>query len=84
MVVDSQQKSVTIIIVFRAGTKHGPSFNFKDNSINEGNFSLSIYLSFTTVFNMYSWNQYIKSIIIAFDLLLLFCHVSEVTLRSSF
>ncbi|XP_067031675.1 uncharacterized protein, partial [Acropora muricata] len=34
-VVDSQQKSATVIIVFRAGTKHGPSFNLKDKSINE-------------------------------------------------
>lgn len=63
-VVDSQQKSATVIIVFRAGTKHGPSFNLKDKSINEGNFSLSIYLmSFTIVLYMYSWNQYIKSLI---------------------
>ena len=51
MVVDSQHKST--VIVFRAGTKRGPLFDLKDKSIDEGNFSLSIYLSFTTVFYMY-------------------------------
>ena len=53
MAVNSQQNPETI--VFRAGTKHGPSFDLKDESIDEGNFCLSIiYLSFTTVFSMYS------------------------------
>ena len=56
MAVNSQQNSETI--VFRAGTKHGPSFDLKDGSVDEGNFCLSIiYLNFTTVFSMYSWNQ---------------------------
>ena len=55
MAVNSQQNSE--IIVFRAGTKHGPSFDLTDESVDEGNFCLSIiiiYLSFTTVFSMYS------------------------------
>ena len=50
---NSQQKSAAV--VYRAGTKHGPSFDLKDESVDEGNFCLSIiYLSFTTVFSMYS------------------------------
>ena len=39
---DSQQKIATI--VYRAGTKDGPSFD-SDENINEGNFHLSIHLS---------------------------------------
>ena len=53
--VDSQQKSVAV--VHRAGTKLGPSFDLKDESIDEGTFCLLIYLSYTTVFFMYSRNQ---------------------------
>ena len=53
--MDSQHKSATF--VYRAGTRHGPSFDLKDESIDKGNFSLSVYLSSSTVFFAYSRNQ---------------------------
>ena len=34
---DSQQKSATL--VYRAGTKHGPSLELKDKRIDKGNFN---------------------------------------------
>ena len=51
MALESQQK------FYRAGTEEGPSFDLKDESIDEGTFFLSIYLSYTPVFVMYSRNQ---------------------------
>ena len=55
MAIDSQQKSATF--AYRAGTKHGPSFDLKDKSIDEGNSCLSIYLSDSTVFFVCSGKQ---------------------------
>ena len=47
MAMDSQQKCAAF--VYRAGTEHGPSFDLKDESIDKGNFCLSIYLSSSTL-----------------------------------
>ena len=45
---DSQQKT----IVYRAGTKDGPSFD-SDKTIDEGNFYLSTHQSYTILSSMY-------------------------------
>ena len=54
---DAQQKPATF--VYRAGTKSedGPSFDLKDKSIDEGNFCLFTFLTFSTVSFMHSRNQ---------------------------
>ena len=51
MAVDCQQK------FYRAGTEEGPSFDLKDESVDEGSLCLSIYPSYTPVCFMYSRNQ---------------------------
>lgn len=77
---DSQQKSATT--VYRAGTIQGPSFELKDESIDNGNFWLSTHLSYATLFYKSSRNQrFVKYI---FDSLLLCCLASDVTSMSSF
>ena len=51
MAVTGQQK------FYRAGTAEGPSFDLKDESMDEGTLCLSIYPSYTPVSFMYSRNQ---------------------------